>query len=117
MLIVRNYYDYDCRTAPYSHPQNFSAVATSSTSITLTWLPPPAHLINGVLRYYHLLISNSAGENFRDILLDQNLLEVLIEGLQPYFQYNCTMAAVTVEEGPLTSVQIQTLEDSETCSI
>ena len=100
-------------TAPYSHPQNLSGVAVSPTSIVLHWLPPPSHLINGVLRYYHILISDPSGRSIHNRLVDGNLLEASVNQLHPYYLYNCSVAAVTVDDGPISSLQILTPEDGE----
>ena len=99
--------------APYSSPQNLSAASLTSTSITLHWLPPPDHLLNGIIRYYHILISDPTEVTVHDSLVDGGELEVFVDDLHPYFLYNCSIAAVTVEDGPPSSIQILTLEDGE----
>lgn len=99
--------------APYSHPQNLSGAALSSTRISLRWLPPPTHLINGILRYYHILITDPAGANVHNSLLDGNLLDLLVDGLHPYYTYNCSVTAVTVGDGPSSVLQIQTMQDGK----
>lgn len=97
--------------APYSHPQNLSGVAVGPTSIVLHWLPPPSHLINGILRYYHIHISDPSGRAVHNHLLDGDSLEASVNQLHPYFLYNCSVAAVTVDDGPISSLQILTPED------
>ena len=39
--------------------------------------------------------------------------EVTVNELHPYYSYNCTVAAVTIAEGPLTSAVVVTLEDGK----
>ena len=95
-------------------PQNMSALALSSTSILLSWMPPQRDLINGVLRYYHVLITDLHGEVVYDALVNEDSLDTDVSSLYPYSVYNCSVAAVTVEDGPSTEVQVQTLEDSKT---
>ena len=108
-----NFYDSSLCAAPYSSPQNLSAASLTSTSITLQWLPPPDHLLNGIIRYYHILISDPTEVTVHDSLVDGGELEVFVDDLHPYFLYNCSIAAVTVEDGPPSSIQILTLEDGE----
>ena len=98
--------------APYSSPRNVSAVILGSTSVSLTWLPPQIDLINGVLRYYHVLVSDLSEKAVYDILEDGNSLEALVPGLQPFSVYHCMVAAVTISDGPPATVVIQTSEDS-----
>ena len=100
-------------TAPYDTPQNVSAAVQGSTSIVLSWLPPQSDLINGVLRYYHVLVTDFSGTVVYDMLLDEDSLEALVLGLQPYSEYRCTVTAVTVEEGPSAAIEIRTLEDGK----
>lgn len=99
--------------APYSQPQNLSGASLSSTSISLHWVPPPDHLINGVLRYYHVLISDPAQAIEYDSLVDGEVLEVFVDNLHPNLLYDCSVTAVTVDDGPSSSLQILTLEDGE----
>lgn len=106
-----NVHNYFC-LAPYSPPQNLSGVALDSVSITLSWLPPHAHLTNGILRYYHVLISDLTATQVYDTLVDGDSLQVVVSDLHPYYQYECTVTAVTIDEGPTSRVWIQTLEDS-----
>ena len=100
-------------TAPYSPPQNCSAKALSSTTITLTWLQPESNSINGVLRYYHVAVDDPSGYNVHNHLVDHEMLNTTVDGLHPYYLYNCTVTAVTVDKSPPASVLIKTLEDSK----
>ncbi len=101
-------------TAPYHHPQNLSLTALDSTSIRITWEPPPRDLINGVLRYYHVTVYNIINLSVYNELIDaDSRLDVIVNELHPYYSYNCTVAAVTVAEGPLTSAVVMTLEDGK----
>lgn len=100
-------------TAPYSPPLNLSGVVLDSTSITLRWLPPPSDLFNGNLRYYHVMISDPYQETVHESLVYSDSLEVTVGELHPHYVYECSVTAVTVDEGPSASLQLQMLEDSK----
>ncbi len=91
-----------------------SAVAQGSTSISLSWLPPQDDLINGVLRYYRILVSDPLERAVYDALVDGDSLVISVPDLHPYSEYLCTVAAITVETGPSATVKVQTLEESKT---
>lgn len=97
--------------APYGPPQNCSVISLSSKSIQLSWLSPHTHLINGVVRFYRVLVSGPSEETVYDRHVGANSLEVTVSDLHPHYLYQCKVAAVTVEEGPSSTLQIQTLED------
>lgn len=88
-------------------------MAVSSTSIQISWLPPDADSLNGVLRYYRVLITDPSGVLEYDSLVNGDSLEVVISELHPHTVYNCTVVGVTVREGPAAEVQIETLEDGK----
>ena len=76
-------------------------------------MPLDEDLINGVLRYYRVLITDPLGVLEYDSLVNGDSLEVVISELHPHTIYNCTVAGVTVREGPSADVQVKTLEDGE----
>ena len=42
---------------PTAAPQFFEAVAVSSGSIRMSWIPPPEEEQNGVIRSYHICVT------------------------------------------------------------
>lgn len=64
-----------------------------------------------MLRYYHVLVSDLSRTSVFDTLLDEDSLEVNVSGLRPYSEYYCSVAAVTIGDGPPAIAQVQTLQD------
>ena len=98
--------------APGSHPSNFTGMSVNSTSIYLTWDPPPPSQVNGIIREYRINVTEAAtGQVFQYTTLP-NVLEVTVGGLHPYYIYHCSVVAYTILPGPYTAVfTIQTEED------
>ena len=97
-------------TAPSGPPTNFVAAVISSTSIFLSWAPPEATLLNGILRHYIISLESDVESMVRNVTSSQD--SVVISGLRPYTEYSCTIQAETIDVGPPTSsVSITTLED------
>lgn len=90
-------------TAPTHAPRNISYEVIGATSFYLRWLPPPDEHHNGVIQEYRAICIELA--TGREIILRTagNETEVLFEGLHPAYLYNCTVAAVTVDEGPFSA--------------
>ena len=95
-------------SAPSDPPQNVIGVPTSSRSISLSWQPPS--IPNGVIRQYR--VSFTEQDSSQSWQLTTTSLGRQITGLHPYYTYSVRVAAVTIAEGPNSSViQIQTYQD------
>lgn len=97
--------------APSSPPQSVQLSPVSSTSINLTWSPPPSSDINGVIIEYRITIT----EVFtgRVINLTSTPTSLIAAGLHPYYLYDCIISAFTVGNGPYSqTTRIRTPEDS-----
>lgn len=89
---------------------NASGVSQSSTSIVLSWSPPPFEHRNGIIRSY---IINSTelktGIKFSYTSIGTG---ITLNSLHPYYLYQFTITAVTISLGPPTaSFTVRTLED------
>ena len=106
----RNLNDINLSTAPTASPQTVSGGSISSTSISLSWLPPASGLQNGIIRRYEIkLVESETGNIFNYNTTETSLT---ISSLHPYYYYHCSVAAYTVGLGPFTDpVIIQTPED------
>ena len=96
--------------APTSAPANISGYAVDSTSISISWSPPPFEDQNGILRHYVINITElETGITFSRVSLTTS---ISLHNLHPFYRYSVTVTAVTVGPGPATIVFIvQTRED------
>ena len=98
--------------APSAPPQHLRQAAITATSITLNWQPPPEENWNGVVRFYYLFITEmESGTSYRE---NSTTTAYIVENLHPFYTYVFSIAAVTVEAGPISdSIILQTSENSE----
>ena len=101
--------------APTSAPANISGYAVDSTSISISWTPPPFEDQNGIIRNYVINITElETGITFSRVSLTTS---ISLYNLHPFYRYSVTVTAVTVGPGPATTVFIvQTREDGRFCS-
>jgi len=84
--------------APTSAPQGLEVTAIDSRTVFLSWAPPPLEQQNGNIREYRVNISErETGKRFH---LVTTAASVTVPTLHPFYTYNCTVVAFTVEEGP-----------------
>jgi hypothetical protein len=100
--------------APIGTPSNTSGIALNSTHIFIDWDPPPVDQHLGELREYRITVNEL--ETLAYFLLSSTpaVTETIIGPLHPYYTYNCTILAVTVGEGPpSTVITVRTAEDGK----
>ena len=96
-------------SAPDSPPQHPNAIALSSTSIHVSWDPPILQDHNGVIREYHVNVTEAVSSSVTEHVINQT--QLIVTGLKPFHVYYCSIQAVTVDEGPYTvSVSVVTKE-------
>ena len=84
----------------------------NSTTITLSWDPPPFNQINGYIRHYVVAVTEQ--KNASEFQEQSNYTQVTLQSLHPYYTYTCRVAAVTTGPGPYTgNLTIQLLEDGK----
>ena len=98
-------------TDPTGVPQNFIAVAASSTSITLRWEALLADLQNGIIRSYHISVVELETGRVQLFTTNNTDRVLIVNLLHPFYTYNCTIAAYTIGLGPSISVSVQTLPE------
>lgn len=84
----------------------------SSSSIRITWLPPPEEEQNGLIRSYHINVSDT--ERNEEILqFETSGLTTLyiVNSLHPYYIYSIYIAASTVGLGPSATTEERTQPD------
>ena len=83
-----------------------------SRLIELIWSPPPADTHNGEIVHY-IIDYTEVQTGMTSVTMSFNTT-VTIGNLHPFYEYNITVSAFTVDFGPpSTSITIQTLEDGE----
>ena len=99
--------------APTAAPQNVTGFATGSRSLSLYWSPLPSQHRNGRVRYYRVNITDVLTNAVRWFIARRTRLTASF--LHPYSTYRCTVAAVTVAQGPQSApITIQTYQDGTT---
>ena len=97
-------------TAPASPPQDLQTTILSSTSIILMWREPRSGDQNGLIRLYHINVTEI--ETGVDWQLMSNDTNVTVQPLHPFYSYNLAVAAQTLGLGPFSSpIQIEMPED------
>ena len=77
------------------------------SSFYLTWTEPPPADQNGLIRQYLVNVTelnNCTGNMFSFTTIDSET-EFTVESLYPYYNYSCSVSAVTVSAGPYSSLQ------------
>ena len=101
--------------APQCAPRYTWGSATSSTSIRVTWTPPPnSKCRNGVLRGYKVAYkSTNAYHWIQKTEIDvKDTTTTVVTGLDKYIEYSFQVLAYTVKDGPLSNTLVRrTKED------
>lgn len=98
--------------APVSSPQNVSVDVISSVSISVTWQPPLEEDQNGIITSYTVRLYDTVSGQTTLYQTDGVRSQFFISTLHPYYEYDVSVAAETVEIGPFSAIQrVQTLED------
>ena len=98
--------------APIAAPQQLSVTRTS-TSITLSWNPPPFEDSNGLIQYYTIQVTE-LDTNTTLPPIKSYSTEYTVNNLHPYYVYQCTVAAYTTDNGPYTpSITVQLSQEGK----
>ena len=102
-------------SVPTVAPQSVEAVAVSSSSIRITWIPPLPEQQNGVIRAYHINVSEVQDGNGDGAMMqfetDGLTTIFIVNSLHPYYIYRIKISAYTVGLGPSVSVEERTHTD------
>ncbi|XP_044795815.1 receptor-type tyrosine-protein phosphatase delta isoform X19 [Bubalus bubalis] len=104
------------QSKPSAPPQDISCTSPSSTSILVSWQPPPVDKQNGIITEYSIKYTAVDGEDDKphEILgIPSDTTKYLLEQLEKWTEYRITVTAHTdVGPGPESlSVLIRTDED------
>ena len=96
--------------APSSAPKNYAITIASPSSVYMTWNAPDYGDQNGIIRHYNIqLVSQNGNTHFYNV----SKTIFTLTGLHPYYNYSCTLVAVTVDNGPAITQNFQMPEDGE----
>ena len=89
--------------APIGSPVSLEVVSTSSSSVTLSWSPPPDVQLNGVLRHYILIVQEL--DSGRNVTLTSTDSVIVLSDLHPYYSYAIAVCPVTIDTGPCANFE------------
>ena len=99
-----------CCTAPTAPPAELSVSTYDSTSISLTWQPPPSSDRNGEITQYRLQITEQETQRSYEERTPHS--GHTLTSLHPYYNYVISVAAETVGIGPYSSNLTQQTQES-----
>ena len=91
-------------SAPGGAPQSVTAEAVSPTVFTLTWQPPLAEDVNGVVRRYTVNVTELESGGVEQYFTTE--LNITVESRHPFYRYRYTVAAETVGLGPFSDPNV-----------
>lgn len=99
---------------PSASPQNLQVNVVNSTFASVSWIPPSIDQQNGIITHYTVILYNDE----TGYTLSFNTTEVFLQlnNLHAFYNYECSVAAVTVSTGPTTSVLFETPENGNAIS-
>ena len=98
--------------APTAPPQNVSVQIVNSTSLTVSWDPPPLEDTNGFIRQYILVSTENETLTITQLQPLPTTTQVDLNSLHPYYTYTFRVAAETVDLGPFSNdITVQLPED------
>ena len=86
--------------APSSSPVGVATSSVTSTSIQITWNPPPDDQINGIIQHYTVQVHVGGGQE--QVQYETTSLQLTLTDLQPYCTHTIYVAAFTVALGPFS---------------
>lgn len=99
-------------TAPSSAPGDVSITGVSSTSIQISWTPPPPANRNGIITEYRISVVEVDTGTQQDHVSPTT--SFIVQSLHPSYTYHFSVSAHTVETGPYSAIEIlQIPEDSK----
>ena len=84
--------------APSAPPANVTITEVTAFSLLLRWDPPPFEHQNGILRQYHINITEE--NTGRDFQIRSPTTELRVQFLHPHYSYTLIVAALTTVIGP-----------------
>ena len=107
------FYLYSLHTVPSSGVQNLSGVNTSSTSLLISWEPPPFPDQNGIIRAYNISYGPATDDSSLYTVTSTEATRIELESLEKFTNYTVVVRPYTIGSGPEESVTVQTDSDCE----
>ena len=111
VFAIYDCFDFFTCLVPTGAPRNIAAAAVSSSSISLTWEPPSFELQNGIIRSYHINVTELETGRVRSFVIPGFDTLLILSSLHPFYRYNYSIAANTTALGPVAYTVIQTLPE------
>ena len=107
--------------APTAGPANVQVSNVSSTSLVVTWDPPPRYQIHGIIRHYSIryrkINLNSDDANltaWKFVSVDSSMRSTILSHLVKWAFYSVQVNAVTIKNGKWSAeIQHRTSEDGK----
>ncbi|XP_053961046.1 tyrosine-protein phosphatase Lar isoform X1 [Anastrepha ludens] len=98
---------------PGAPPRNITAVATSPTTISVSWLPPPVERANGRIIYYKVFFVEVGRADSDATITTLNKTHIVLDELKRWTEYKIwTLAGTSVGDGPRSHpIIVRTHED------
>ena len=101
-------------TVPGGAPENFTVDVISSTQILLMWQPPANEIQNGLVRFYRISVIEVQTNTSHFYTQPSDSPAWQVGFRHPFYDYVCSVAAVTIGPGPYTSsLTVRTFEDGK----
>ena len=112
-LVCAHYFILLSSLVPTAAPQMPSGFPLTSTLLRLTWSPPPAEDINGVITFYLVEVTEViSGTRW---IFHAVQTSINVGPLHPYYNYQCRVTAFTIGAGPFTSFFYVTTGETSRC--
>ena len=98
--------------APSTPPQNFTVEVLNSTAVFLQWISPRIDQQNGVIRNYHIRQYEISSGFLTNYTQGGDHNELVVGSLHAHYQYQFTISAETVQQGPFSNPVIVTTEEA-----
>ena len=112
LTLIRIYVCTRTPVAPSEPPQNINGTFINSTSIQVSWTPPPISSHNGIIRHYIIRYSE-VNDDSSVQTMNTSDRSIEIGGLGKFTEYEVNVSAVTVREGPFNSIVVRTDSDGK----
>lgn len=97
-------YSYLLSIAPSGPPQNVVARATNSSTLSISWAPPVAGRLNGMIQRYEISITELETRTSQQFSTTDE--SIVIPNRHPYYRYSYIVAAVTTGQGPYSAATL-----------